>query len=87
MDTPETRRDIAIAEAVEVGASVIAVEPLAHPDTPHTIAAYRVTFGAPDPTVLAALTAVRADTEVNLSGLVPFVPELEEVDRESTSEG
>lgn len=48
MDTPEDRRDAAIAEVIELGGVVLGSIPLAEPSDPHTITAYRLILGAPD---------------------------------------
>lgn len=75
MTTPEERRDAAIQAAAEVGASLLSAIRLAAPETPHVVEAYALSFAAADPGVLAALAEVRADTETNAAGLVPWTPE------------
>ncbi|WP_441870782.1 hypothetical protein [Microbacterium gubbeenense] len=73
--SPDETRDETIQAVLDVGGTVLSTEPLAHPETPHEVAAWRITAGALDPAVLAALAAVQADTEVQIRGLVPWEPE------------
>ena len=73
--SPEVRRDQAVADIIRAGGMILGVEPLAHPDDPHSVVAYRVRAGASSPEVLEALEAVQADTEVTMAGFVPWTPE------------
>ena len=73
--SPESRRDQAVADIIGAGGMILGVEPLANPDDPHVVAAYRLRAGASSPEVLTALAAVQADTEVDMAGLVPWTPE------------
>lgn len=70
--TPEQRRDAAIADVIAAGGTVASVDPLAHADDPSTVVAYRLNVIAPDPATLTALEAVREQTELDLDGLVPY---------------
>ena len=73
--SPEARRDQAVADIIAVGGTVLGAEPLATAEDPHTVAAYRIRAGASSPEVLTALAAVQADTEVDMAVLVPWTPE------------
>lgn len=73
--TPEERRDMAVADIIAAGGTVLGTEPLATPDDPHTVAAYRVRAGASTPAILDALADVQISTEVDMSGLIPWTPE------------
>jgi len=53
--TAEERRDAAIAAVLEIGACVYGSDPLAHPDQPHQIVAYRLRIGQTDPAQADAL--------------------------------
>ena len=85
--SPEARRDQAVADIIRAGGMILGVEPLAHPDNPHSVAAYRVRAGASSPEVLTALAAVQADTEVDMAGLVPWTPEPVDEGVEGVTEG
>jgi len=86
--SPESRRDQAVADIIGVGGMILGFEPLADPDDPHTVAAYRIRAGASSPEVLTALAAVQADTEVDMAGLVPWTPEpVEDVEGVTEGEG
>ncbi|PRZ15131.1 hypothetical protein [Nesterenkonia sandarakina] len=86
MQTPEERRDEAVAAVIAAGGVVRGSQPMAHPDDPHTVVAYRVLAGSPSNRVRDAVEAVRAETETNLTGLVPWAPEyVEEVEEDEVS--
>lgn len=72
--TPEERRDAVVAAVLAAGGVVRSVVALATPDEPWTVVAYRVEAGAPTAAAAVALTQLRADTEVDASGLVPATP-------------
>lgn len=82
VDTPEARRDAAVAAVHAAGGSIRGIVPLADPATPDVIAAYRLDVGASSPAVLEALDAVRAATEWadEPAGLVPWTPVVDEGD-------
>lgn len=86
--SPESRRDQAVADVIAAGGMILGVDPLAGPAAPHVVAAYRVRAGASSPEVLDALAAVQADTEVDMAGLVPWTPEpvVEGVEEVTTGE-
>lgn len=73
MATPEERRDAAIGEVIAAGGSILSVAPLATPDTPHVVAAYRLTVGSSDLATHVALSAVRRETEASPLGLIGWV--------------
>ena len=77
--SPEQARDEAMTQIIDAGGSIISVEPLAHPDSLETICAYRVTAGASDLDILTAVKSVRAETRVQMDGLISWM----EVDYES----
>lgn len=81
--TAEERRDAAIAAVLEIGACVYGSDPLAHPDDPHTVVAYRLRIGQTDPAQADALADLCADTETALQGLIPWTPEPEVVPDEA----
>jgi len=81
LDSPEERRDAAVAQIIAAGGSILAITPLATVADPATIVAYQVDAAASDMQVLTALKAVKTETEVDLTGLVPWVdPSLEVLD-------
>ena len=82
--TPEERRDSAIADIIAAGGMVLGCDPLATTSEPHMIAAYRIRAGASDADILAALQTVQTATELDQTGLIDCSPE--EVPDESTSE-
>ena len=75
--TPEERRDSAIADIIAAGGMVLCCDPLATTLEPHTIVAYRIRAGASDPGILAALTAVQTATKLDQTGLIDWSPEEE----------
>ena len=86
--SPEARRDQAVADIIGAGGMILGFGPLANPDDPHVVAAYRIRAGASSPEVLTALAAVQADTEVDMAGLVPWTPEpVEDVEEVTEGEG
>ncbi|WP_147107092.1 hypothetical protein [Nesterenkonia populi] len=86
MKTPEDRRDEAVSAVIAAGGVVRGTQPLADPDEPHEVVAYRVLAGAPSRRVREAVEAVRAETETTLTGLVPWAPEVEEVEEDEGSD-
>ncbi|GEB46931.1 hypothetical protein MTE01_28760 [Microbacterium testaceum] len=48
--------------------------PLADPAAPHDVVAYRITAGAPDLAVRAALRDVRTATQTATAGLIDWTP-------------
>lgn len=77
-DSPEARRDAAIADVVAAGGVILAEPvPLATAEDPRVVAAYRLTIGAPDLATRSRLAAVRADTEADTADLVDWTPEPE----------
>lgn len=75
MQTPEERRDDAVAAVIAAGGVVRGTQPMAVPDEPHEVVAYRVLAGAPSRRVRDAVETVRSDTETTLTGLVSWTPE------------
>lgn len=71
--TPEQRRDDAIAQIITAGGIVYSTDSLADPSDPATVVAYRINAGAPDLETLDRMNAVQEATQVDLSGLVPAV--------------
>lgn len=61
--TPEERRDDAIARIIEAGGIVTGTVPLATKEEPHVVAAYRIDAGAPDNATAARLFLLRRETE------------------------
>jgi len=78
----EQVRDETIDRIIAVGGVVAGSTALAHPDSPTLVVAYQIHAGAPDPTVAEALAVIRGETETDLTGLVPAVPEVEVIDDE-----
>ncbi|KUG58996.1 hypothetical protein [Nesterenkonia jeotgali] len=86
MQTPEERRDDAVAAVIAAGGVVRGSQPMADPEDRHTVVAYRVLAGSPSARVRDAVEAVRAETETSLTGLLPWAPEyVEEVDEDESS--
>lgn len=85
MSTPEQRRDDTISRIIHAGGTILATLPLATTGDPHTVVAYQIDAGAPSPSVLPALAAIREDTETDLVGLVPWINPEMEVDDEGYS--
>lgn len=86
MQTPEERRDDAVAAVIAAGGVVRGSQPMAEPEDPHTVVAYQVLAGSPSSRVRDAVEAVRAETETNLTGLIPWAPEhVEEVVEDESS--
>ena len=73
--TPEERRDAAQQAVIAAGGVIVAATPLATADAPHTVVAYRLRVGIPDPEVADAVAAARDDTETSLTGLIDWTPE------------
>jgi non-ribosomal peptide synthetase component F len=75
-ETPEFRRDEAIAAILAAG-GVIRSEcvPLAAPDAPHVVAAYRINAGAPTLAVRTALNTIRTETQTAEADLIEWTPE------------
>ena len=61
-----------------VGGVILTVTALAHPDTPHEVAAHRLTVGARSRAAAVAVAQIQADTEIRAVGLIPWTPETEE---------
>lgn len=75
MQTPEERRDEAVAAVIAAGGVVRGSQPMAHPDDPHTVIAYQVLAGSPSNRVDGAVEAVKAKTKTTLIGLTAWTPE------------
>ena len=73
--TPEEARDQAIEEIIAAGGSIISTIPMALPESPHVISAYKINAGASDIDVLKALEKVKKTTITDLEGLIPYTPE------------
>lgn len=79
-ENPEVIRDSTITQIITAGGVVAGWTALAHPDSPHVVVAHEIHAGAPSPQVAGELAAIRAKTETQLTGLIPWMPEILEVE-------
>ena len=73
--SPEEARDQVVEEIIAAGGSIISTIPMALPDSPHVISAYKIHAGASDIDTLKALEKVKKMTITDLEGLIPYTPE------------
>ncbi len=71
--TPEQRRDATVAAILAAGGQIITTTPLADPADTSTVVAYRIAAAATSYPERDALAAIQADTETDMTGLVPWV--------------
>lgn len=77
-ETPETRRDAALAAILAAGGVVTDdCVPLATAEAPHVVCAYRISAGSPTLAVRNALNAIRAQTQSDETDLIEWTPEPE----------
>lgn len=77
-ETPEARRDAALAAILAAGGVITAdCVPLATADAPHAVCAYRISAGSPTLAVRNALNAIRAQTQSDEKDLIEWTPEPE----------
>lgn len=74
-ETPEERRDLVVAQIIAAGGMIRQTTPLAHPDAPHEIVAWRVDASGDTVAIMDALRAIRDATKTTMAGLVDWIPE------------
>lgn len=75
--TAEEKLAETISAIEGAGGVILTVTALAHPDTPHDVAAHRLTVGARSRAAAVAVAQIQADTEIRAAGLIPWTPETE----------
>jgi hypothetical protein len=72
--TPEQRRDERVADLVVAGLVVTGEVPLARPDEPHTVVAYRLSVLDPTNRTRARLQEQEAATRLDEDDLIEWTP-------------